>query len=321
VFRLLPIAGFAIVSLGLSGCAADWETLTGHRFRDGMLEHPYQTMLTLWVVEEPMLVLRTDPPRDPDERIAAMRRLKEPIYNHATQEDQDIIVNILSKAAISDNSPVLRIEAIEALGRFKDPRVAGILMAAYQSAHGQKPYDTAPPRPESVVLTAGMSAGRAPTASGNKQQSFDWTKSPSGFQTEWVTAIRCRILDSLGRTNREEAARFLAAIAGGAGVDIAPEGSEDRDIRLGAVRGLGQCRNPIAVQSLVQVLSQAKSVSPNLQDTAIIGRTNEGLVRLTGKNLPPEPGQWNEVVQAGIVVVPEPGWWQNTIMQVSAWTK
>jgi hypothetical protein len=317
----LPIAGFAIMSLGLSGCAGDWETLTSHRFRDGMLEHPGSTMMTLWVQEDPMLVLRTDPPRDPDERAAAMRRLKEPIFNHATQEDQNIIVNILQKTAISDTSPVLRMEAIEALGRFKDPRVAGILMTAYQTAHGRKAYDPSPPKPESVVLTAGMSAGRAPTAPGNKQQATDWTRSPSGFQPEWVTAVRCRILESLGRTNRDEAAKFLATIAGAAGEDIAPEGSEDRDIRLGAVRGLGQCRNPLAVQFLVQVMSQAKSVSPNLQDTAIIGRTNEGLVRLTGKKLPPEPQQWNEVVQAGIVVVPEPGWWQNTIVQVSSWTK
>jgi hypothetical protein len=321
VFRLSPIAGFAIVSLGLTGCAADFETITSHRFRDGLLEHPYATTLTLWVQEDPMLVLRTDPPRDPDERAAAMHRLKEPIYNHATMEDQDVIVNILSKAAISDNSPVLRMEAIDALSRFRDPRVAGILMTAYQSAHGRKAFDTAPPRPESVVLTAGLSAGRAPTASGNKPQAYDWTKSPSGFQPEWVTAIRCRILESLGKTNREEAANFLAAVAGGAGVDIAPEGSDDRDICLGAVRGLGFCRHPKAVVYLAQVLTQRTSLSPNLQDTAIIGRANEGLVRLTGKKLPPDAQKWNEVVQAGVVVVPEPGWWENTIVQISAWTK
>jgi hypothetical protein len=75
------------------------------------------------------------------------------------------------------------------------------------------------------------------------------------------------------------------------------------------------------VQSLVQVLNQATSVSPAIQDTAIVGRTNEGLVRLTGKKLPPDAQQWNQVVQAGIVIAPEPPWWESTIQQVAAWTK
>ncbi len=319
--RLLPIAGFAFVSLGLTGCAGDWETITSHRFRDGMLEHPFATMQTLWVVEDPMLVLRTDPPRDPDERAAAMHRLKEPIYNHYTQDDQDIIVNILAKTATSDYSPVLRLEAIGALGRFKDPRVAGILMTAYQTAHGRKAFDPAPPQPQPIVVTAGMSAGRAPTATGNKPTAYDLTRSPTGFQPEWITAIRCRTLEMLGRTNRPEAAEFLAAVAGGAGTDIAPEGSEDRDIRLGAVRGLGLCRHPNAVRYLAQVLNQSTSVSPNIQDTAMIGRANEGLVRLTGKKLPPDAQQWNAVVKGEIVIAPEPGWWEEAIVQVSGWMK
>lgn len=319
--RLSPIAVLAIASLGMTGCAEGWETVSGHRFRDGLLEHPYATIKTLWILEDPMLVLRTDPPRDPDERADAMRRLKEPIYNGGTQEDQDIIINILTRAATADNSPVLRLEAITALGRFHDPRVAGILITAYQTAHGRRAFDPSPPRPESVVLNAGMSAGRAPTAPNSKAPSFDWTVSPIGFQPEWITAVRSRSLESLGRTNTEDAARFMAAIVGGGGADVAPDGSEDRDIRLAAVRGLGFCRNPLAVQTLVQVLNQTTGVSPNLQDTAMIGRTNEGLVRLTGKKLPPDAQQWNAVAQAGIVVVPEPGWWENTIVQVSAWVK
>jgi hypothetical protein len=316
----LPIAGFAMFALGLSGCADTWETITSHRFRDGMLDHPYETTVGFWVLEDPMLVLRTDPPRDADERASAMHRLKEPIYNQGTVEDQDIIVNILAKTAISDTSPVLRLEAIGALGRFQDPRVVGILMTAYQTAHGRKPYDPAPPKLEAGITTAGFSAGRAPTAPGVKPQLFDWTKSPIGFQPEWVAAIRCRVLELMGRTNREEAAKFLATVAGGAGSDIAPEGSEDRDIRLAAVRGLGQCRHPLAVTFLVQVLTQETSVNPTQQDTAMIGRANEGLVRLTGKNLPPDPQQWNEVAKA-VVIVPEPGWWESTVTQVSAWFK
>ena len=54
------------------------------------------------------------------------------------------------------------------------------------------------------------------------------------------------------------------------------------------------------MRALAQVLSSERDKA----DTAIIGRTHEGLVRLTGKRLPPDPQQWNEVVQAGVVLAP-----------------
>jgi hypothetical protein len=319
---LLTIAGVVIASLGLTGCANDWDTLTSHRFRDGLLEHPYDTVKGFYFPEDPMLVLRTDPPRDPDERADAMRRLKEPIRNNGSQEDQDIIINILAKTARSDSSPVLRLEAIGALGRFQDPRVGQILMVAYQSAHGRKAIDPPPPsHSQSLVLTSmGTSAGRSPTSMRDRPVT-DWTRTPIGFQPDWVTAIRCRIVESLGRTGRDDAADFLIAIVGSAGKDVAPEGSEDRDIKLAAVRGLGLCRNPKAVIALADVLTRETSVNPSVQDTAMIGRTTEGLVRLTGKNLPPDAQQWNEVARGPIVIVPEPSWWDNTVTQVSGWFK
>ena len=49
-----------------------------------------------------------------------------------------MIVDYLARTAESDPSPVLRMEAINALGRFEDPRVPGILIAAYRHAHGRK---------------------------------------------------------------------------------------------------------------------------------------------------------------------------------------
>ena len=323
MLRQLPIAGFAFVLVGLTGCAGGgWDTLTSHRFRDGLLEHPYETIKGFYIPEDPMLVLRTEPPRDGDERAAAMHRLKEPIRNKGTQEDQDIIVNILAKAATSDPSPVVRMEAVGALGRFEDPRVVGVLMVAYQNAHGRRGFDPPPPpRTNPVVQTAGTSAGRAPTLLNSRDLGLDVTKSPNDFQPEWVTAIRCRVVDAIGKTGRLEGVQFLSAIAGGAGLDTSPEGSEDRDIRLAAVRGLGNCRHPEAVVALAKVLSQATSVNPSLQDTAIIGRTHEGLVGLTGKKLPPDAQEWNQVVQAGVVIAPPPGWWENTVIQVSAWVK
>lgn len=316
MFRSILLAGVAVAGSGLTGCTGTWDTLTSHRF----LDHPFNTVQKMVSPEDPVLVLRADPPREGDERAAAMRRLKEPINNKGTPEDQDAILDILAKAATSDPSPVLRMEAIGALGRFQDPRAVSILMTAYQNAHGRRPSEPAPqksalPAESSVIQASGLSAGRAPTRSLGTDR-FPLT-GPTGYPPEWVTAIRCRAAESLGQTSRPEAAKFLATIAGGAGTDVAAEGSEDRDVRLAAVRGLGRCRQPEAVFALAQVLS---TEAPN-HDTAMIGRTHEGLVRLTGKKLPPDPQQWNDVVQAGVIVAPEPGWWQNTIDHAVFWVK
>jgi hypothetical protein len=51
-------------------------------------------------------------------------------------------------------------------------------------------------------------------------------------------------------------------------------------------------------------------------DTALIHRTHEGLVRLTGRDLPPEPQVWQELVQTGVTLAPEPTWWDEAWEQV-----
>jgi hypothetical protein len=314
VSRASFLAGFVVASLGLTGCAGTWDTLTSRRFR----EHPLVTMQQMVSPEDPVVVLRANPPRDGDTRAAAMRRLKEPLRNKGTPEDQDAILDILARAVISDPSPVLRMEAVGALGRFEDPRAAGILIAGYQAAHGRREGEASPPRTQSTnpeVIQTGLSAGRTPTRA---LERFPIT-GPTGFPPEWVNSIRCRVLDSLGRTNRPEAAQFLAVVAGGAGRDIATEGSDDPAIRVAAVRGLGKCRQPESVVALAQVLNA--EVSKPQQDTAIIGRTHEGLVRLTGKRLPPDPEKWREVVLAGVEIAPEPSWWDNAVEQAVQWAR
>ena len=72
----------------MTGCAGTWDTLTSHRFR----EHPFDTTKKMWSPEDPVAILRADPPRAGDERAAAMRRLQEPIRNKGSQEDQDVIL-------------------------------------------------------------------------------------------------------------------------------------------------------------------------------------------------------------------------------------
>src|SRR5436853_1666446 len=105
------------------------DTLTSRKFR----KDPWNTTVHLIQPEDPLVVLRADPPRDGDERAKAMRRLKEPIETGGTQPDQDEVVELLARTATSDPSPLLRLAAIDALSRFRDPRAAGVLMYAYQN--------------------------------------------------------------------------------------------------------------------------------------------------------------------------------------------
>jgi HEAT repeat protein len=297
--RVLTIALFAAISSAPLGCAGTMDAITSRKFR----KEPFTTTYHLWHPEDPMVILRANPPREGDERARAMHRLKEPLANKLTQQDQDEIVDLLARTATKDASPVLRLAAIDALGRFQDSRSPGILMIAYQKAHG-RPDGTPDPleKPESGIQLAGARS-RTP------KSSLVPLTGPVGYSPETVEAIRCQALESLGRTNRPEAVQFLAAVAAGSSRQSAPEGADDREVRLAAVRGLTKCRQPESVAALAQVLADEKKG----KDTALIGRAHDGLVNLTGKRLPPDPEKWNEVVQAGVKIAPEPNWVQNAI--------
>ncbi|MBN9122174.1 MAG: hypothetical protein J0I06_24045 [Planctomycetes bacterium] len=307
--RALTIAAVA-ASLLTAGCAPMWDAVTSRKFRDA----PYKTVKEVIVPEDPMVVLRADPPRSGDDRAKAMHRLKEPIRAGYTQEDQDRIVEMLERTATSDTSPVLRYAAIEALGRFEDERAPRALMLAYQKADGLTEQQAAKARnPAAIVAIGGTSAGRSPTRPGLEMAQL---AGPAGYAPDTVAALRCRCLESLGRTHRPEAARFLATVAGAAGSDVAQVGADDAEVRQAAVRGLGQCRQPEAVAALAQVLAAEAGKDPPLARGA-----HAGLVRLTGKKLPPDPQQWNEVVQAGVTIAPEPTWTQNLIQSATFWEK
>jgi hypothetical protein len=299
VVRQLASVGFVVVSLAACGCANTWDTLTSRRFRN----EPFTTMGKMVSPEDPMTVLR-NPHRDGDEKAKAMRRLKEPLRANGTQQDQDEAIDLLGRAATADPSPVLRLAAIEALGRFDDPRAANALMFAYQNAHG-RPANAPAPEPE--IQQAGAGAKRTPT------ERFSLT-GPTGFSPETVAVIRCRSLESLGKTNKPDAAKFLATVA--TEPPPAQEAADEREVRLAAVRGLTKCRQPESVVALAHVLS--KEVG---KDTAIVGRAHDGLVNLTGKKLPPDPVQWNQVVQAGVTIAPEPTWTENAVQTAAGWVK
>lgn len=307
MLRVLPIAGFAAAMLGLTGCAGTLDAITSRKFR----KDPFNTMYRVAVPEDPLVVLRSDPPRTGDEQAKAMLRLKEPLAMGLTQQDQDQMVDLLARTATKDPSPVLRVAAVEALGRFQDQRVAGILMTAYRNAHGRPEGTPEPSRMESDIQLAGGMERRRP----GRLASLVPFSGPVGFSPETADVIRSRTLEALGKTSRPEAARFLAAVATG---DASAEGADDRDVRLAAVRGLGKCRQPEAVAALAQVLAAEKEKG---KDTAIVGRAHDGLVHLTGKRLPPDPKKWDEVVQAGVTIAPEPTWVDNAVQTAVGWVK
>lgn len=308
MYRVFTLAGLSFAALALAGCAGSWDTLTSRQFR----KHPLDTTYRMMNPEDPMVVLRADPPRDGDERARAVRRLKEPLANRQTQADQDEMVDLLARAATGDGSPVLRLAAIETLARFQDPRAAGVLVIAYQKAHGRPDGAADPLAPAPGVQLAAGVGGRVP----GRTASVIPLTGPTGFPPDTAAAIRCRAAEALGRTNRPEAVRFLAAVAGGPTTDTAPDGADDRDVRLAAVRGLGRCRQPEAVAALAQVMTAEAG-----KDAAIVGRAHDGLVHLTGKKLPADPQEWNAVVQAGVTIAPEPTWTGNAVETAVGWVK
>jgi hypothetical protein len=309
VYRALTLA-IAVASLLPAGCASMWDAVTSRKFRD----EPFKTVGKVIVPEDPMVVLRADPPRSGDEIAKAIHRLKEPIHNAGTQEDQDQIIELLSRTATADNSPVLRYAAIAALGRFDDPRATGILVAAYLKADGPK---AAPKGPATTIIqVGGTSAGRSPTRSGAGTDMWDLKTGPTGYPQDTVAALRCRCLEGLGHASTVEAARFLAAVAGVSGADVVPAGSDDPEVQQAAVRGLGMCRQQEAVVALVHVLNAQAGKDPPLARGA-----HQGLVRLTGQKLPPDPQKWTEVVQAGITLAPEPTWVDHMIQNAMFWEK
>lgn len=140
------LAGAALLSASLSGCAGVWDDLTAK-------DKPFGTRIKgLFVTKDPLVVLRDS--HDGDERAKALRALKEPKQNGGTDQDQDFIVELLTKTATGDKQPLCRLAAIQKLGTFKDPRVPKALETAfYQVDDFSKTPDLAT-RIQCAALTA-----------------------------------------------------------------------------------------------------------------------------------------------------------------------
>lgn len=270
-----PIFAVLILVVGLTGCAGTWDKVSSRRFRDDPVG-------TVFDRRDPMDVMRTS--SEGDDRAAAMRKLKEPAAHGRSEPEQEEALRLLTEAAINDPSPVVRVAAIDALGRFRDPRAAKSLTAAYYQAGGT-PVDPLNPAPTATRSLAG----------------------PVGFAPEVASVIRSRAVESLAKSNNPEAVPVLVQIATG----VEKTGGSDRDTRLAAVRGLKSMRSQDSVAALAKVLAMEKTRDPAMAD-----RAHEGLVALTGQNLPDDPQQWDLAVRNGQApVVAEP----KVIQQAALW--
>jgi hypothetical protein len=285
---VVPAAG----ALTCAGCAGTWDQVSSRKFRQA----PFGT---LFKSEDPMTVLRTK--AEGNERADAMRRLKEPIANGRPEQEQDEALQMLGTTAASDPSPVLRGAAVDALGRFKDPRVVKLLIAAYHNADGL-PAD--PTRTSSGIEQV---AGRR-TDSNDPIAALG----PVGFEPAFTSTVRSRTATALSQTNSPEAVAFLASVASGGDKNAVANGVDtgDRDVRSAAVRGLGQMRTPEAVAALTKVLKEESG-----RDVVLAQNAHAGLKELTGKDLPADPAQWEQVIQAGGQVQSEP----NMLRRAFGW--
>jgi len=201
-------------------------------------------------------------------------------------------MQVLSDAATADPSPWVRVCAIDALGRFQDPRTAEILANAYHKAAAAPAAQVPVPTPiEQVGVRRGTGAQDARVGG---------LFGPQGFPADHVANIRGRALDALAKSNKPEAVQFLARVAGGQDATADDPAAADQ-VRQRAVKGLGQMRSKDAVVALSRVLTETQA-----KDVALASLAHTGLKSLTGKDLPPDPAQWQGVVQAGFEVVPEP---------------
>jgi hypothetical protein len=268
------MAAAVAATVGLTGCASTWDTMSSKRFRDDPFGVMFQS-------DDPMTVLRENP--DGEARARAMRTLKEP----GAEPEQTEALEILSAAATTDPSPWVRVAAIDALGRFQDPRAVEQLAHAYHQAGG-KP--------------AGQKSGG--TGPLNDRLGLH---GPQGFPADQVANIRGRALDALGRTGQPQAIGFLAEVA-----SAPPATNEDplerSAVRQRAVAALAKVRDKEAVAALAKVLAAEQG-----KDVTLTNLAHGGLVELTGLKHPADPAAWNEVVQAGFEIAPEPSGLRRTL--------
>lgn len=243
--RSLLISAVCLASLHSLGCANFWDDVTDRGFEFG----------SIFTKPNPYVVLNDS--NDGTKRAKALRALHEPSQHGGAPGDQETVVKILTTAAISEHTAVARMAAIEALGKFKDPRAADALIAAYYAADKYR------------------------TVSGDDIK----------YSGEMAGMLRCQSLHALGRQGDPKAVEHLVTVlkqppARG------PETDKQMvmDERIAAARALAKFHDPRGEEALLNVMKSGK-------DVALKGCAHESLQVATGKKLPADPEAWDNVLR------------------------
>jgi hypothetical protein len=244
-FRYLAAAILIATLQACLGCANFWDEVTDHNFEFSQL----------WNKPNPYLVLQDS--ADGTKRAKALRALQEPSQHGGAPADQESVVKILTTAAVAEHTAVARMAAIESLSKFKDPRAADALIAAYYAAD------------------------RYRTGAGDEIK----------YPGDMAGMLRCQSLRALGRQGDPKAVQHLVTVlkqppARG------PETDKQMvmDERIAAARALAKFHDPRAEEALLNVMKSEKDIA--LKDSA-----HESLQTATGKKLPPESTEWDSLVQ------------------------
>jgi len=251
----LPVIGVALAAWSFSGCAYFWDDVTSRNFDLGeFIRSP-----------NPFLVLRDSD--DGNRRARAFRSLEEPKTHGGTDQDQEAVVKILTAAATTERQPLCRLAAIEALGRFQDPRAVPALQEAYFNA-GNFPKDKS-----AFAATEGIVGS-------------------SAVSTPLVLQVKCQAIASLGHTGNPEAVPFLVNVLNNPPASKeSAEGQRQQmmDERIAAARALGNFKDYKAIEALVLVLKSEK-------DVALLDRAHDSLETCTGQKLPPDMQDWGPIL-------------------------
>jgi hypothetical protein len=247
--RCWLLSAVCLASAHCLGCANFWDDITDRGFEFG----------SMFTKPNPFVVLNES--TDGSKRAKALQALHEPNQYGGSQADQEVVMKILTTAAISEHTAVARMAAIESLGKFKDPRAADALIAAYYAADKYR------------------------TTSGDDIK----------YSGEMAGTLRCQSLRALGRQGDPKAVEHLVTVlkqppARGAETDK----QMVMDERIAAARALAKFHDPRGEEALLNVMKSEKDVA--LKDCA-----HESLQAATGKKLPADPDTWaNELHVNGV---------------------
>jgi len=241
--------------LSACGCAGFWEEVSSREFE----------FKNLWSQPEPLVVLRDS--TDNHRKGQALLRLHEPLRHGGTQQEQDLYLDILARAAVSEPSgqtealsrdPYCRLCAIRMLGEYQDPRAVPILEKAYLEVHP--------------------------------------------FTPEMNAMVRQQTLAALETTMNPAARHVLIRAArqpGATAVSSHTDRQSILDEKLAAVRALSKYPQSDSVETLISLLETEK-------DVAVRHCAHNSLKTITKANLPENASSWRELQVRGSEGLPAP---------------